>query len=430
MSRRALLVAVLCAVLCPFMIAQDATAQEDTDLQALQLADQIVTKAAVASNWQVFSEASLGGAVRRNGDSFQPEQRLSFDLQYDNTFTPGWRAVFSDRLDADNPAQQPNNNTINTIREAYLSWQARPDLAFDFGRINVRNGVALGYNPTDFFKTNAVRSFISVDPNSLKQNRQGSVMLRAQELFDSGSVTLLYSPKISDHPSTDSFNPDFAATNNNDRWLISYSPKISEGFNPQFVVYKSEQQPAQFGLSLTSLLNDATVIYAEWSGGRSPLLFVQALQQRDIPVADDTTFRNRYATGLTYTTENKISLTAEYEYNGAGLNQDQWDKVQGAALPVYGLYRNWLNISQESPTKRTVFLYAGWQDAIINHLDLSALEKFNQDDSSRLTWLEARYHLSHTEFALQWQLNSGSQRTAFGASPQTQTWALLGRYYF
>ena len=384
--------------------------------------------AAAPSNWRVFAEGSLGGVVLRNSDSFQPDQRASFDLRYDNTFAPGWRAVFSDRLDYDNPAQAPFDNTINTLRESYLSWQPDSAMLFDLGRINERNGVALGYNPTDYFKTNAVRSVVSVDPNSLKENRQGSVMLKAQQLADAGSATLLFSPKLANTVSYADFNPDLAATNNVNRWLLSVSPKLSEDLNPKLLVFKADQTPVQFGLNLTSLISDAAVVYVEWSGGRSLSQLSQAQQMMKLPFTDDTAFRNRLASGLTYTTDNKISLTAEVEYNGAGLDQQQWQALGSSRF--YGLYRYWLQSIQESPTKRSAFLYGSWQDALINHLDLAAMEKCNLADHSRLSWLEARYHLSHSEFALQWQLDSGSRTSEFGAARQTQTWALVGRVYY
>jgi len=366
--------------------------------------------------------------VLRSTDSFQPDQRASFDLRYDNTFAPGWRAVFSDRLDYDNPAQAPFDNTINTLRESYLSWQPDSAMLFDLGRINERNGVALGYNPTDYFKTNAVRSVVSVDPNSLKENRQGSVMLKAQQLADAGSATLLFSPKLANTVSYADFNPDLAATNNVNRWLLSVSPKLSEDLNPKLLVFKADQTPVQFGLNLTSLISDAAVVYVEWSGGRSLSQLSQAQQMMKLPFTDDTAFRNRLASGLTYTTDNKISLTAEVEYNGAGLDQQQWQALGNSRF--YGLYRYWLQSIQESPTKRSAFLYGSWQDALINHLDLAAMEKCNLADHSRLSWLEARYHLSHSEFALQWQLDSGSRGSEFGAARQTQTWALVGRVYY
>jgi len=417
---------VLCAAL--IFLNGLALAQEDSDMDALQLADQIATPAAAPSNWRLFGELSVGGVVLRSTDSFQPDQRASFDLRYDNTFAPGWRAVFSDRLDYDNPAQAPFDNTINTLRESYLSWQPDSAMLFDLGRINERNGVALGYNPTDYFKTNAVRSVVSVDPNSLKENRQGSVMLKAQQLADAGSATLLFSPKLANTVSYADFNPDLAATNNVNRWLLSVSPKLSEDLNPKLLVFKADQTPVQFGLNLTSLISDAAVVYVEWSGGRSLSQLSQAQQILKLPFANDTAFRNRLASGLTYTTDNKISLTAEVEYNGAGLDQQQWQALGSSRF--YGLYRYWLQSIQESPTKRSAFLYGSWQDALINHLDLAAMEKCNLADHSRLSWLEARYHLSHSEFALQWQLDSGSRGSEFGAARQTQTWALVGRVYY
>ena len=410
-----------------------ANAQEADDLQALHLADQIMTKPEQPSNWRIFVEGAAGGAVLRSSDSFQANQRLSFDAQYDNTFAPDWRAVFSDRLDIDNPAQAPSDRAINTIKEAYLSWQAQPNLLFDLGRINERNGVALGYNPTDYFKAAALRSVVSVDPNSLKENHQGSVMLRAQQLSDNGSLTVLFSPKLSDAINAEheyaTFNPDIAATNNINRWLVSYSPKFSNDFNPKVLLFKSEQLPTQFGLNVTSLVNDATVIYLEWSGGRRPNLLTQALQAQGIPVADTSAFRNRVSSGVTYTTDNKISISAEFDYNGTGLDQQQWSDL-GRPNLLYGAYRKWLQIVQESPTKQTAFLYATWQDAGLNHLDVSAMERFNLVDSSHLTWLEARYHMTHSEFALQWQRDSGSRFSEFGAARQSQLWSLLGRFYF
>jgi len=405
-----------------------ALAQQDPDMDALQLADQIAAPVTAPSNWRLFGELSAGGVVLRNTDSFQPDQRASFDLRYDNTFAPGWRAVLSDRLDVDNPAQTPFDKTINTVREGYLSWQPVSDMLFDLGRINERNGVALGYNPTDYFKTNAVRSVVSVDPNSLKENRQGSVMIKAQQLADAGSATLLFSPKLGNTVSYADFNPDLAATNNVNRWLLSVSPKLSEDINPKLLVFKADQTPVQFGLNLTSLISDAAVVYVEWSGGSSLSQLSQAQQMLKLPFVNDTAFRNRLASGLTYTTDNKISLTAELEYNGAGLDEQQWQRL--GTSPYYGLYRYWLQAIQESPTKRSAFLYGSWQDALINHLDLAAMEKVNLVDNSRLSWLEARYHLSHSEFALQWQLDSGSRGSEFGAARQTQTWALVGRVYY
>ncbi len=407
-----------------------AQTQQDADLDALKVADQMPNAVEQPSNWRTFFEAGAGANRLRKDGSTQQFQRLSLDLQYDSSFAPGWRAVLSDRLDISWPAQNPGQNSINTFKEAYLSWQSQSDQLLDFGRINVRNGVALGYNPTDYFRTSALRSVVSVDPASLKENRLGSVMLRAQKLWSGGSITALYSPKLSEQANLSGFNPDIGATNDQNRWLLTVSQRLADGITPQALLFKSEHAPVQLGLNLTALLNDATVVFAEWSGGRSPSLLAQSFGQLGLPYRDDRAFRNHSSTGLTYTTSNKISVTAELEYNGGGLDQETWNSLGQASLQSYGIYRRFLQGAQESPAKRSVFVYASWQDVMINPIDLSAMSRVEMADSSRMSWLEARYHLSHAEFALQWQRNSGTALSNYGAAPQMQSWQLLARYYF
>ncbi|MFZ6775746.1 hypothetical protein ACO0LD_02860 [Undibacterium sp. Ji83W] len=413
------------------LLALNAYAQQDPDLDALKVADQMPATVEQPSNWRLFVEAGTGVNRARLGGASQHFQRLSLDLQYDNSFAPGWRAVLSDRLDVNWPPQLAGQqHGINTLKEAYLSWQVQTDQILDLGRINARNGVALGYNPTDYFRTSALRSVVSVDPASLKENRQGSIMLRGQKLWSGGSLTALYSPKLADVRNASSFNPDVAATNDQNRWLLALSQQVIDGITPQVLLYKAEKQPVQFGLNLTALLNDSTVMFAEWSGGRSQSNLSQAMRQIGITYPDDSAFRNHSATGLTYTTGNKISLTAELQYNGGGMDQEKWNNLGQTSLQSYVIYRRFLQGVQEAPAKRSVFVYASWQDALINHLDLAAMSRHDLADSSRMSWLEARYHVKHSEFALQWQRNSGTALSNYGAAPQMQSWQLLARYYF
>ncbi|HCE08959.1 MAG TPA: hypothetical protein DEQ40_10225, partial [Oxalobacteraceae bacterium] len=116
--------AFLCALL-GLPASVPALADEHDDA-ALLLADKAPATVAQASNWQVFVEGAYGGDMLRVDRRSQQNHRLSFDLQYDNAFAPDWRAVFADRLDIDSPPQAGNqNSSINTIKEAYVSWQAR-----------------------------------------------------------------------------------------------------------------------------------------------------------------------------------------------------------------------------------------------------------------------------------------------------------------
>ena len=398
---------------------------DDGDAAALLLADQTSTTAEQSGDWRVYMEAAARESRLQGPGLALHGARLSIDARFDKTFAPGWRAVFADRLDLNRMDGVSGNRDINTLKEAYLSWQAQPDRVADLGRINARNGVALGYNPTDYFRAGALRSVVSLDPASLRENRLGSAMLRGQALWNGGALTALYSPKLADQPSDSVFSPDLGATNQRARWLVALSEKLSDALNPQWLLSGGAGQSPQLGLNLTALPNDATVAYFEWSGGRAASLAAQALISRG-----DAAFRSRLSTGLTYTTPNNVSLTAEYQYNGAGLDQAGWNALRLGPPAAYGLYRGFVANVQDPPTRHHVFLYALWQDALVRHLDLTAMVRYDAEDHSRLQWLEARYHWTRVDIALQTQLNTGDPGSNYGALPERRLWQAVLRYFF
>lgn len=420
MSRAAACLALALALLgARFAWAQDAEAS------ALRLADEAPVEVNKASDWRAFLEGALGDAARRDGRDGE-RRRLSLDIRYDHAFSPQWRVFLADRLDVSRPVQDGGDSGINTLKEAYLGWRAQPETLLDLGRVNVRNGVAAGYNPTDYFRAGALRSIVSIDPVSLKENRQGSLLLRGQRLWQGGSLTALYSPGLERRPSNDGFSLDIGATNPRDRWLFALSQKIG-GFAPQFLVYREANLPTQVGLNLTGLVNDATVAHIEWSGGRGPSLLKAVLgRQGRSPEA----WRNRLAAGLTHTTPDKLSLTAEVHYNGGGLDAADWNALRQGPPAVYGLYRQRVWDAQGPPTRQALFFRATWQDVFIHRLDLGAMHNHDLVDSSRRTWLEARYHIGRWEYALQWQRSSGRALSNYGALPESRSWQALLRVYF
>lgn len=413
-----LLGAVLPALTFPAWAGED-------ELDALRLADQLPEEVAAAREWRAFVEAGLGQGQRRSEGHWRNAQRLSFDLQVDHALSPDWRLVFANRLDVSSPAQALSAPAIHTVKEAYLAGRLDGNTLLDAGRINVRYGVALAWNPTDFFRAGALRSVVSIDPASLKENRQGSVMLRGQRLWDSGSLTVMASPHLADERRNEGFNLDWGATNRRDRLLAVLSQKLSESLTPQFLLYREAGRPAQFGLNLTALAGQATVVHVEWAGGRDAAHLDQALQR---PSAN--AWRNRLASGFTYTTDNKLSLSAEAHYDGAAPDRRDWRALRHGALRPYGLYRYWVQDAQELPTRRALFLRAFWQDALMPRLDLSAL--FNADlvDHSRRVWLEARYRAERIDYALQWQRNLGTGLSNYGALPEGGRWQASVRFYF
>lgn len=416
-------------LLMALLSANAYASPDDPELEALMLADNMQKKPEKASDWRAFAEVASGYSRLRDG-GHENSQRLSVDVQFDKTLTPAWRLFFSDRVDVSWPAANSGDRAINTLKEAGVSWKPAENTLLDAGRINARYGIALGYNPTDFFKSYAVRSAVSVDPASLRENRQGSVMLRAQQLWDSGSLTLIASPRLADLQMQSGWNPNIGATNHNDRYLLAVSQKIGD-FTPQGIIFQEKGQKPRFGLNLSHLLNDATVFNLEWSGGYAP-------KQTDAAFAaynpafrtGEQQWQQQIASGISYTTSNKLTLTAEAHYNSAAPDNLTWQRLQTGPLPSYLLYRAYSQQTQNLTTRRQLFLHATWQDAIIPHLDLSTMITHIPEDRSRRYWLEARYHKDFWEVGFQVEQKIGLEKDVFGTvDHSTLIRIMLLQYY-
>jgi hypothetical protein len=412
-----------------------AVAQEG-DEAALELADRVPDSDRTERVCRGFAEGAVDEITRVDAGAPLGGGRLSFDLRCDGNVSHDLRVAFSDRLDGI-WQQDASGQTINTLKDAYLSWQAPANQIFDVGRINVRQGVAQGYNPTDYFRAAAIRVITSPDPASLRENRLGTAMLRSQTLWSSGSLTAIYAPKLAAHPNAASFNPDLGATNADTRWSLALTQSFGPDLKPQILLFGARHHSPQAGVNLTHLVGNATVAFFEGSAGRSRTDLAAAVDAADASLRCSSilgdscraAFHSRLAGGVMFTTASKLSVTLEYEYNGAGLSLAQWNDLRSRPGEVYSNYRVFVSAQQELPTQHNVFAYARWEDAFIKHLDLNGFAKLDPGDHSRTGWLEARHHWQHVDLAVQWQRNDGSLASDLGGL-QRQLWVVVADYYF
>ncbi|HEY4210222.1 MAG TPA: hypothetical protein VGM84_01970 [Steroidobacteraceae bacterium] len=395
------------------------------DEAALALADKTVTEPTPQRTCLESVEAAGDQTTYSDGRASTGGGRGSFNVRCDGALADGWRATLSDRFDylgSRGSAAQ----AVNSLKEAYVSFRDGGTELLDVGRVNVREGAGFAYNPTDYFRANANRTIISIDPATLRDERMGTLMVRSQTLWSSGSLTALYAPGVNAEPNTSTLNPDFGATNGQSRWMVMLSQRLADGLQPKVSVTGHGNQAVQAGVSVTELIGRATVAYVEWSGGLS----------------------SRLSTGLTYTTPYKLSLTLEYEYNGAAPDARAWQALRtGTAastapatstgpaagtgpLATYVQYRQDAAARGELATRENGFAYVSWDDVIINRLSLTGFVRFDPYDHSRVVWGEARYHGQHAGIALQWQRNSGDATSDLAPWPRRQSWTALIDYYF
>lgn len=396
----------------------------DEDAAALSLPSPGAAAVRVgAAPLSMTAEAAVADIGQRAGGAVD-EQRMSVDLRDDSALSADWRFIFGDRLDSDWYGSWSGSQQINTLKQAYVSWQPEADLIFDAGRINARQGVAFGYNPTDFLRAGALRTIDSLDPNSLRDERLGTAMVRGESLWNGGAFSASYAPRLTANPSTAPFDPDWGATNSEGHWLMTLTQRVGPSLTPQWLLYGREGGSPQVGLNVTRILGGATVAFLEASGGRSASQWAQAQG-----LGGSDALRTRAAAGLSYSAANKLSLTLEYEYDAAALGSRGWSAARLGDPRAYGRYRDFALVQQELPTRQAAFVYASWQDVGIRHLDLSAFVRVDLIDRSLLPWTELRYHWPRFDAALRWQDSVGGASTDYGASPSRQTWQALLDYY-
>jgi len=409
------------------VLTQAFLANADSETDALSLESAVEPAAAADKpNTKIFIEAAVGSDSQRYQLQSQRTGRLSLDFSHTVKLGPSLRAVVSDRIDAIYPSTTVGDSTLNSLREAYVSWQPENgNTILEFGRINLRYGPGYGYYPTDFFRDGSLRAVTTADPFALRENRLGTVMLRGQRLWDGGSLSIAYSPKLAKLPSRDGWNLDLGSTNNRDRMLVALGTQFSQTVSSQLLVYKDGGRSTTLGANLTALLSDAAVAHVEFTRGTEPDLLSRALA-----TSGSSSARNRFSGGVTYTTLGKLSVTAEYEYNGFALSRENWANVGARSPAIQSAYLLEAARLQELAPRQAYLIYASQKSFLLKDMDLTAFLRVNANDYSRLVWLELRHHWTNFDLAFQLQHNIGRSTSEYGILPARKSMQMLGTYYF
>ena len=421
-----------------------------------------------AANQRIYLENAFTGTARR-GDLLVPfpspkpatwQERLFLDARKQWTLGDTVNVTLSDRVnlraqdDLDVPSHE---DMINDFREGYVSWEAADRTYLDAGRINLKSGVAAGFNPTDFFRTRAVVDPLSVDPTVLREDRLGTMMGLGEKIWQGGTLTVAAAPKL-DNPTPvyntadlRSFDPSLDRTNAHDRFLIKGSADLAEDFAPELLVYH-EANRTSFGANITESLGQKTVAYAEWAGGNRTSLINEALRYGQktgtLPangpsaIPDDTSvyFQNQLSVGASYTTESKITFNLEYHFNQAGFSRHDWNNwfrvgaAPGASANVtkeLWYFRSYAAERQDPLSVHSLFLRADWVDAFVPNLELTGFVNMDLYDGSSLVQVTADYYLSNA-----WTVGGlviadlGGRHSDFGSLPEsTSVLVKLARYF-
>jgi hypothetical protein len=467
MMRRLVVVLLVGLISAPPALAAD----EDTDLNRIPTETPPAagpTQPAAASKDVNYIGDAMELLATRHGlavpfPSPQPaswENWLFLDTRDEWTLGNAWRLNYSGRLNFRTSNSIPfptHENVRNDLRELFVEWQPTDTAWLELGRVNIRNGVALGFNPTDFFRPRTVIEPLTADPSVLREDRLGVLMLTGQWLWRSGSITVAYAPKVT-RPTPiygirteQSFDPELGQTNTDDRVLVKVSLNLADTFNPELLYYHAGNR-TQIGTNLTTPIGRSTVAYLEWAGGvRSDLIAdafrfgattgsLPASATRLLPNNVDTGFMNDLSVGVSYATESRITLNLEYHFHQAGLSSADWGhwfntSAQRGSVPGVNAalwYLRSYALDQQEPTERhAAFVRLDWQDAFVTNLELTALATVNLQDASGFLQATAEYHVSRT-----WTVAGlvsgtvGGRRSEYGSLPGLASTLLRVSRYF
>ncbi len=422
MQRAALLAFALCVT------APAAWAQQDSDLDRIPSAVGNADTVAVGDNnkkssgkYYLEDDFALSGL---RGALVVPVPGRPSSRWANSTFLDGvdqWTLAkdltfdLSDRLgvtEADGVGF-PTKAVRNDVREAYVSWEPAERFYLEAGRINLRNGIALGFNPTDFFKPRTTVSQVSLDPSAQRENRLGVVMLRGQRIWDGGSLTIAYAPKLYD-PSplanSSGFGLNLDRTNTADRVEVALNIDV-EQLSPQFLVYHDSGR-THFGFNVSRPIGQSIVAYAEWAGAVEPndisdaIVFgkktgtLPSFAPVLPPTSSARTFRNDLAAGASWTSKSEITINLEYHYHQAGFTTQDWrnwfsiGSLGGTQAQELWYVRGVVSDRQQPITQQQIFVRADASDAFVEHLELGVFSLIDAYDGSALAQAYASYNIS------------------------------------
>ena len=467
--------ALLLAAIAPWLgVASAAAADENNDLnfipgavgsQATPAVPPAATSASQSSG-KFYVEDAISATSRRGGLTVPYpappltnwQNRSSFDVLDTWRFKSQLSATVSNRI---NLLEENDDNFIsrqtvrNDFREAYVTWEPLTRNYVEAGRINLRNGVALGFNPTDYFKTRSAVGQASLDPSVVRQDRLGTAMLREQAIWDGGAASVAFAPKLySPTPITDSsrvgIDPLFDHTNSADRFLATIEYDVAD-LSPEALAYH-EGSETKFGLDLSHPIGQSVIAYAEASTGKQPDLISEAIAYGKKtatlpsfaptlpPTNSSAHFRSDLAAGASWTPVPKLTLNAEYHFHQAGMTARDWQNwfaVGGAHANTSSItnelwyIRGYASAQQEPLSRQEAFFRADWTDAFVTDLELTAITFVDLYDGSVLSQVTAQYYLSdHWTVGGYLSANLGSPHSERGSFPQAASATLqLDRYF-
>lgn len=470
------LVAVMFLISIPALAAQS----EDSDLDFIPKTKEFKTAKPKVVKRSPFRSTmyieQTGTAIQNRSDLDVPlpantgtrtdaYANSALDFLFEWKMSNEWKFNFSDRLDYIYywQSDQDYYEAKSTLRETYLSWNPSPNWFFDLGRINFKNGVAIGFNPNDYFKKNSVNTELNQDLEVLRAQRMGALMLRSSFLTKWAAFTLAFAPKINTNSGTTmanqkNFGMYFNQTNATDHLLAKLGFTIADNFTTEFL-YDRQDRLNTYGSNITLGLGQSVLLYAEWSGAQQKSLAARSTandldqyypNQPTLAVnySADESFYSQSAVGMSVAWTSSDTTYLEYHMNQAGFSTADWKQwydagesagakqnsspiVANTQLAQLWNIRNYARNNQEPMSTNSIFLRNNYSYGRDQDFNFSQILDFNVGDQSFFIQLMGEYKfIKNFIGSAIFSANMGAYRSEYGSLPRQQEGRLGLKYYF
>ncbi len=323
-----------------------------------------------------------------------------------------------------------------TIDDLYVDQKFKDKFFFYVGKKNVKDGVALGSNPTDFLGEGKEVDFTKREEDR-RLEREGNYLVGVDAFYKDITWTAILAPRLNDWQEE------------KDRVLLKAN-YLLESLNTDMSLHYFNGGIPGIGFNISHTANDDLVLYTETAFRKGSNKKIVRLISEGSPNTysikgmDVSEIFAHVATGGQYTFKNGTNIICEYIYNGDGYNQKNWDAFEGFVAYNNDQFKKGLfldsatgNLSQANQMvtfrqMRKNYLFTRINNSsIFNKIDGALVLLVNLDDSSFLVNPSLDYKINKDSTAgLSSSIFVGDTTKEFGMMHWNYQMTITYKYYF
>jgi len=355
---------------------------------------------------------------------------IDLNLYYKNL---GFISKFRPTVSSD----EDTTSIKNIVDDAYLDIGLKENFFLYIGKKNVRDGVGLSTNPTDFLGEEKEVDMTKREEER-RMEREGNYLIGMDTYLKDVTLTAIFAPYIDE------------LQEEGNRILIKTTFLI-DSLNTDISLHYFNGSIPGTGFNISITIGEPLVLYTEtafrWGSDKKIVKLIRE-GTPNIYEIDDTDDSDRIyphiLVGGHYTFKNGTNIILEYLYNGDGYNSREWDELKRFIKYSYEKYKEGFlkefmkgNLLEANKIMRFREMGKNYIFARISNPDIkekidgALVFLLNADDKSFLINPSINYSVSDTmSLGFSAIIFAGENDTEFGMTPWKSEVSMEYRYFF